>query len=103
MTFINYDREGSRFGNNDIFLVVDSIFVIDDPEKGDDILNEDVSDLLIVRNKDSLKLLGYEQFDAVSFVFTKAYRSRPDSIKMIPSTKSMQKKGRALAFSWHAT
>jgi len=72
--------------------IVDSILVVDDPEKGDDILGEDVSELLIIRNKDSLKLLGYEQFDAASFVFTKAYRSRPDSIKIIPSTRSMQKK-----------
>jgi hypothetical protein len=72
--------------------VVDSISVVEDPEKGDDILNEDVSDLRIIRNKDSLKLLGYEKFDAVSFIFTKAYRGRPDSIKMVPSTKSMQKK-----------
>lgn len=45
-----------------------------------------------MRNKDSLKLLGYEHFDAVSFVFTKAYRGRPDSIKAIPSIKSMRKK-----------
>jgi antitoxin component YwqK of YwqJK toxin-antitoxin module len=75
-----------------VAYVVDSIPVIQDPEKGDDILNEDVSDLRIVRNKDSLMLVGYEKFDAVSFIFTKAYRGRPDSIKMIPSTKSMEKK-----------
>lgn len=75
-----------------VAYVIDSIPVVQDPEKGDDILNDDVSDLRIVRNKDSLKLLGYEKFDAVSFIFTKAYRERPDSIKMIPSTKSMQKK-----------
>jgi len=75
-----------------VAYVVDSILVIQDPEKGDDILNDDVSDLSIVRNKDSLKLLGYEQFDMVSFVFTKAYRGRPDSIKAIPSIKSMQQK-----------
>ena len=51
-----------------VAYVVDSILVTEDPQKGDDILNDDVSDLTIVRNKDSLKLLGYEQFDAVSFV-----------------------------------
>ncbi len=72
--------------------VVDSILVVNDPEKGDDILEEDVSDLSIIKNKDSLKLLGYGQFDVVSYVFTKAYRARPDSIKIIPSTKSMQRK-----------
>jgi antitoxin component YwqK of YwqJK toxin-antitoxin module len=72
--------------------VVDSILVVEDPAKGDDILSVDVSDLHIIRNKDSLKLLGYKKFDAVSFIFTKAYRARPDSIKAIPSLRSMQKK-----------
>jgi tetratricopeptide (TPR) repeat protein len=72
--------------------VVDSILVVEDPEKGDDILSDDVSDIRIMRNRDSLKSLGYEKYDAVSFVFTKAYRVRPDSTKAIPSIKSMQKK-----------
>jgi tetratricopeptide (TPR) repeat protein len=75
-----------------VAYVVDSIAVVDDPEKGDDILDDDISDLHIIGNKDSLKLLGYERFDAVSYIFTKAYRGRPDSIKIIPSTKNMERK-----------
>ena len=75
-----------------IVYVVDSIPVINDPGKGDEILPDDISDMSIIKNKDSLKLLGYEQFDAVSFIFTRAYRVRPDSLKIIPSTKSMQQK-----------
>lgn len=90
--FLAFIRTFGQAAAPKVAYVVDSILVVEDPEKGDDILNEDVSDLTIVRNKDSLKLLGYEQFDAVSFVFTKAYRGRPDSIKIIPSIKSMQKK-----------
>ena len=75
-----------------VVYVIDSITVINDPEKGDDVLSGDISDMSIIKNKDSLKLLGYEQFDVASFIFTRAYRSRPDSIKIIPSTKSMQRK-----------
>ncbi len=75
-----------------VVYIVDSILVAADPEKGDDLQGDDVSDMTLIRNKDSLKVLGYGQFDAVSYVFTKAYRARPDSIKKTPSTKSMQRK-----------
>jgi antitoxin component YwqK of YwqJK toxin-antitoxin module len=88
---LTFNRMFGQAVGTKVAYVVDSILVVEDPEKGDDILNDDVSDISIVKNKDSLKLLGYEQFDAVSFVFTRAYRGRPDSIKIIPSTKGMQK------------
>ena len=39
-----------------------------------------------------MKLLGYEQFDGVTFLFTKEYRKRPESLKQIPSTKQMTRK-----------
>jgi hypothetical protein len=85
-------RSWGQDAQSKVAYIVDSIPVDEDPEKGDDILDYDVSDILIVRNKDSLKLLGYEKFDLATFIFTKAYRGRPDSIKVIPSIKSMQKK-----------
>lgn len=78
--------------NEKIMFVIDSIPVIYDPEEGDEILPTDVSDITVIKNKDTLNYLGYGQFDGVTFIFTKEYRNRPDSIKQIPSTKQMERK-----------
>jgi tetratricopeptide (TPR) repeat protein len=51
-----------------------------------------VADTRTIKNKDSLKLLNYDRFDGVIYIFTKAYRNRPDSLKQIPSTKQMERK-----------
>lgn len=78
--------------NDKILFVVDSIPVIDDPEDGNEIVETDVADITVVKNKDSLKLLGYERFDGVTFLFTKEYRNRPDSLKQISSSKQLKRK-----------
>ncbi len=67
--------------NDKIMFVVDSIPVIKDPEPGNEILATDVADIAVIKNKDTLDLLGYGQFDGATFIFTKEYRNRPDSIK----------------------
>lgn len=74
---------------NRTLFIIDSIPLINDPEEWNPISQEDIADLYVLKNKDSLKLLGWEQFDGVIYVFTKAYRNRPDSIKKIPSLKQM--------------
>lgn len=74
-----------------VVYIVDSIPVIEDPEPGNDILQDDIADVTIIKNKDTLKLLGYENFDAIAYLFTKAYRSRPENIRQVPSTYQMQK------------
>lgn len=76
-----------------IIYIVDSIPVIEDPEEGNEISQTDIADFTVVKDKDKLKLLGYEQFDSAIYLFTKEYRNRPDSIKRILSTKQMEKKG----------
>ena len=82
-----------QFSNNDRMLyVIDSIIVIDDPEEGNEILQTDVADMKIVKEKDSLKTMGYEQYDGVTFLFTTEYRNRSEIIKLIPSSKQMKKK-----------
>jgi tetratricopeptide (TPR) repeat protein len=78
--------------NVKMFFVIDSIPVLDDPEEGNEVKGGDVSDLTVIKNKDSLKLLGYATFDGVTYIFTKEYRNRPDSLKRIPSTKQMERK-----------
>lgn len=79
-------------GQNKILFVIDSIPLLNDPESWNQLENEDIAEIFVVRNKDSLKQLGWEQLDGVTYIFTKAYRSRPDSMKRIPSLKQMNAK-----------
>lgn len=74
--------------SNKTLFIIDSIPLINDPEEWNPILSEDIADLHILR-KDSLALFGWDKFDNVIYVFTKEYRNRPDSIKIIPSLKQM--------------
>ncbi len=75
-----------------IIYIVDSIPIIDEPEEGNEIVETDIADITVVKNKDSLKLFGYEKFDGAIFIFTKEYRKRPEDLKLIPSTNQMEKK-----------
>ena len=72
-----------------MLFVIDSIPLINDPEEWNPLLPEDIADIRVVRSKDSLALLGYIKFDGVTYIFTKEYRNRPDSLKEIPSLKQM--------------
>lgn len=75
-----------------ILYIIDSIPVIQDPEEGNEIANTDIEYINVIKNKDSLKLLGYEKFDGVIFLFTREYSNRPENIKQIPSSKQMERK-----------
>jgi len=86
-----YTASFGQASSDKIMFVVDSIPVINDPEEGNEISETDVADITIIKNKDTLKTLGYGQFDAVTFIFTKEYRNRPDSIKQIPSSRQMER------------
>lgn len=80
--------------NKRVLFVIDSIPLINDPEDWNPITSEDINDIVVIANKDSLKQLGWGRFNAVTYVFTKAYRNRADSLKRIPSLKQMvEKKG----------
>jgi antitoxin component YwqK of YwqJK toxin-antitoxin module len=96
--FLLHSTTFGQVSNDKIMFVVDSIPVIDDPEEGNDILESDIADITVVKNKDSLKLLGYGQFDGVTFLFTKEFRNRPESVKQIPSSKQMERKNGVLLF-----
>lgn len=85
--------------NDKIIFVVDSIPVLDDPEYGNDIVSADVADITVIKNRDTLKLLGYERFGGVTYLFTKEYRNRPDSLKQIPSSKQLKRKGDVFLFN----
>ena len=72
-----------------ILFVIDSIPLFNDPEDWNPIDKEDIADIFVIKNKDSLKWLRPEQLDGIIYIFTKAYRSRPDRLKRIPSLKQM--------------
>ncbi len=74
-----------------IIYVVDSIPVIEDQEDGNEIQNEDIADITVIKNKDTLRILGYEKYDGIIYVFTKEYRKRPEELKKIPSSKQMER------------
>ena len=78
--------------SENIVYVVDKITVLEDPEKGNEINESDIADINVIKNKDSLKILGFEKFDSAIFIYTKEYRKRPEEIKQIPSSKQMERK-----------
>jgi len=78
-----------QISNEKILFVIDSIPILDDPEEWNPIDPKDIADITVIKNKDSLKRLRPEQLDGIVYVFTKAYRNRPDSVKRIPSLKQM--------------
>lgn len=83
------------FGQNkseNIVYIVDKITVREDPEKGNEITESDISDMNVIKNKDSLKTFGFEKFDRAIFIYTKEYRKRSEEIKQIPSSKQMERK-----------
>jgi antitoxin component YwqK of YwqJK toxin-antitoxin module len=75
--------------NNKMLFIIDSIPLLNDPEEWNPILQEDIADIRVVTDRDSLKLFGWEQVDGITFIFTKEYRNRSDSLKKIPSLKLM--------------
>lgn len=81
-----------QVSNEKIMYIVDSIPVIEDPEAGNEILQRDVSNLIVVKDKEKLRRLGYERLDSAIYLFTKEYKNRPDSLKKIPSSKQMERK-----------
>jgi antitoxin component YwqK of YwqJK toxin-antitoxin module len=81
---------GQASRNERMLYIVDSIPVLKDPEAWNPISKEDWADLRVIRDRDSITLLGWVDVDAITYIFTKAYRSRPDSVKRIPLLQQME-------------
>lgn len=75
-----------------IMYIGDSIPVIEDPEEDNQVIEADVADITVIKNRDSLNALGYDKFAGAIFIFTKAYRTQSDDTKNIPSLKQMERK-----------
>ena len=73
-----------------IVYIVDSVPVIDDPADGEGVLDSStISEMIILKNKDSLKAAGFGDQDEIVYIFTKLYRSRAEAIRRIPTSKLM--------------
>lgn len=76
-----------------VLYIVDSIPVIEEPAEGFGTLSENEIDRIdVVKNREVINSTGHIEFDALIYVFTKEYVNRPDSIKIIPTTKQMIRK-----------
>jgi len=83
----------SQNNSEKIFYIVDSIPIVDDPSEDDSNLeNSDIAEMVVVTNKDELIKIGYANFDKVFLIKTNEFTKRPDSLKIIPSTKIMKRK-----------
>lgn len=62
-TYTNSSAQPSsaQSSNEKIMYIVDSIPVIDNLGDEDEISQDDIADITVVKNKDTLKLFGYEQ------------------------------------------
>jgi len=90
LAFLSISATSSgQLPNVKILFVIDSIPILNDPEEWNPIDPNDIADITVIKNKDSLKALRSEQLDGIIYIFTKAYRNRPDSLKRIPSLKQM--------------
>jgi len=79
--------------NERVLFVLDSIPIINDPDKSSGKLkNDDVDHLEIITDQDKIKALGYNSIDKIIFVTTKEFEKRPKEIRMIPTTRSMERK-----------
>src|SRR5688572_31087464 len=61
-------------------LVIDSIPFPLDRDQSFQISEEDLSFVSVITQPDSLIMLGFPAFDSVTYIFTKEYVKRPDSI-----------------------
>ncbi|MEC5158201.1 hypothetical protein [Chryseobacterium sp. MP_3.2] len=75
-----------------VVYVVDNITVRENPERENEINNDDIDKVNVINNKDSLAKYGLEKFDKAIFFFTKEFKNRPTENKKIPSTKQMEMK-----------
>ncbi len=97
LSLLNFHSFGQETKGS-ITYIVDSIAVIDDPEDGNEILEADIAEITVIKNKDSLKFLGFDKFDGAIYIFTKEYLKRSEETKLIPSSKQMVRKNGVFSF-----
>ncbi|WP_316819310.1 tetratricopeptide repeat protein [Pedobacter nyackensis] len=70
--------------------IIDSVAVVNTPDDDDELSKDDIDRLEVIINPERIKALGYEgKIDTIFFILTKAYVTRADDVKRIPTTKNM--------------
>ena len=67
-----------------MLFLIDSIPVLSTPESWNAITKEDITEMTMVRGRDSLKQLGWEDIDGITYIFTQEYRQRPTASNKFP-------------------
>jgi len=78
--------------SEDVLFIIDSIPQLEEPHKN--ILNIDpqfISSIDVYQGRDESILLGYPDQEGIVFIITKAFSSRDEKLKQIPSTAQMEK------------
>ncbi|HEY4335157.1 MAG TPA: hypothetical protein VGM89_04650, partial [Puia sp.] len=70
-------------------FIVDSLLIKENPAPDDTLMMSDIASMKVIKDKDSLQRMGYAGYEKVTYIFTRAYRARPDSLRNIPTTKQM--------------
>lgn len=88
LSFLVFSQES----NERVLLIVDSIPIFDMELRNDKVVEEDIDTNFTIRDKS--KLIKYKEYnlDAITYVFTKKYKKRPDSIKKIPSKYKLEER-----------
>lgn len=87
--FLFYSISLGQSSETKMLYIIDSIPILTDPEELNPILEEEIADTRVMRSKDTLRLFEYDKIDGITYIFTKEYRNRPDSLKLIPSLRQM--------------
>jgi antitoxin component YwqK of YwqJK toxin-antitoxin module len=76
-----------------ILYIVDNIPIIEDPdEKTGTLSQDDVDELTVVTTKADIEKMGYQNIDKIISIITKELKKRPDELKKLPTTRTMEKK-----------
>jgi tetratricopeptide (TPR) repeat protein len=75
---------------NTMLYIIDSIPNWQSQRSWNPVLKDDIADMRTITGKDTLEQSGYGDYKGVTYIFTKEYRKRPDSLKSILSLKQME-------------
>jgi antitoxin component YwqK of YwqJK toxin-antitoxin module len=76
--------------NKNTIYIIDSIPITEHWENMNiDIDPYYIEKVIIIKNRDSLRAIGYRNIGQAVLIFTKAYHNRPENIKSIPTTRKM--------------
>jgi antitoxin component YwqK of YwqJK toxin-antitoxin module len=76
-----------------IIYIIDSVPLLSEPDEVyGDIRPGDIQQMTIITNKDSIRMLGFENADKLAYIQTIAYLNRPDSLRSLPDIRRMEMK-----------